>query len=454
MDINDLLTQKREAYDAANEIRERVYGEQGGEWRGDEEKKFEGLTATCDRLTTEIERMAKLDAIGKSFEEAEQGQGRRSDPAKPAPFGRPASRIIKPAAEARAIQAWMLGGTDQRTSEHAAAAQAFGLSLDQTQMKIRLAPVAPRSLRADDMREWEKRYLGVDTISPDLGGHLTTQINMLKPLEEALLAFGGIYSVATVDRTENGQALPYPLSNDTSNEGVLIGESVQDTAEAYPTIDQLVLDAFTYSSKKVFMSLEYVQDNAINAVGRIGGMLGERLARIRNRHLTTGDGNSKPRGVVTAAVSASVTTSAAGVVSYDNLIDLEHSVDPAYRGNARFMFNDAILKGLKKIKIPQFSGDTAGQPLWKAGMVTGDPDTINGYPFVINQHMLSTAGARGVVFGDLSKYQVREVRDITLVRLDELYAEYRQVVFLAWARWDGDLLDAGTNPVKFITMGS
>ena len=39
-------------------------------------------------------------------------------------------------------------------------------------------------------------------------------------------------------------------------------------------------------------------------------------------------------------------------------------------------------------------------------------------------------------------------------RLDERYAELGVVAFLAFSRHDGDLLDAGTNPVKYLTMGT
>ena len=113
------------------------------------------------------------------------------------------------------------------------------------------------------------------------------------------------------------------------------------------------------------------------------------------------------------------------------------------------MFADSTLKALKKIKIPQFSGDTNGMPLWQPGLVQGQPDRILGYPFVINQDVAAmAASAKAIVFGDLSKYLIRDVRDVTLLRLDERYAENHQVAFLAFSRHDGDLLDAGTDPVK------
>lgn len=417
--------------------------------------------ATFDKMDEDREALLVTERRFAKLEDLEKPGERRAAPTQPTgePRGKGETRGGRPEQDdelqrAEAVRAWMLGGTTLRTAEHAAAAQRLGISLDQRQITLRLAPRAPRSTRSADLAEWEKRYLGVDVISPDNGGHFTVPNEMMRALETARLAFGGMLSVATVLRTGTGADLPIPTMNDTSNEGALIGESVQETAEVEPTLAQLVMQAFTYSSKKVFMSVEYIQDNAIDAVGRVGGILGERLGRIQNRHATTGSGSSQPNGIVTAAADSGVTAPSNSAISYDNIVDLEHSVDPAYRVGARFMFADATLKLLKKIKVPQFSGDTAGYPLWRAGMTAADPDTINGYPYVINQHMASGANAKAILFGDLSKYQIREVRDVQLVRLDELYAEYRQVVFLAWMRFDGDLLDAGTHPVKYLSMPS
>ena len=56
--------------------------------------------------------------------------------------------------------------------------------------------------------------------------------------------------------------------------------------------------------------------------------------------------------------------------------------------------------------------------------------------------------AKSIAFGDLTKYKVRRVKDITLLRLNERYADAHQVGFLAFARFDGNLLDSGTDPIK------
>jgi HK97 family phage major capsid protein len=128
------------------------------------------------------------------------------------------------------------------------------------------------------------------------------------------------------------------------------------------------------------------------------------------------------------------------------LVAIQHSVDPAYRTNAAWMFSDSMLAQIK-----QMVDASTGRPIWLPSMVGGQPDTILGDPYVINQSMAAAAGSgagKSLAYGDLSKYLIRDVRDITLLRLDERFADYHQVAFLAFSRHDGDLLDAGTHPVK------
>ena len=84
-----------------------------------------------------------------------------------------------------------------------------------------------------------------------------------------------------------------------------------------------------------------------------------------------------------------------------------------------------------------------------------EPDSILGYRYVVNQHFPSPAwggGERAIAFGDMSYYWVRDVRGITVVRLDERYADNLQVGFLAFSRHDGALVDAGTHPVRHLVM--
>jgi HK97 family phage major capsid protein len=59
------------------------------------------------------------------------------------------------------------------------------------------------------------------------------------------------------------------------------------------------------------------------------------------------------------------------------------------------------------------------------------------------------ANAKSILFGAFKKYHARQVREVTVLRLVERYADSLQVGFLGFLRSDSALLDAGTNPVKF-----
>ena len=107
-----------------------------------------------------------------------------------------------------------------------------------------------------------------------------------------------------------------------------------------------------------------------------------------------------------------------------------------------FTFNDLLLGGMKKVK------DSQGRPLWSPGLAQGEPNTIDGDPYFINQSMPTGADANAMAYGQLDKYKIHDATDMIFRRLDELYAENHQVGFLAFMRSNGLLLDAGTNPVK------
>jgi HK97 family phage major capsid protein len=199
-----------------------------------------------------------------------------------------------------------------------------------------------------------------------------------------------------------------------------------------------VLDAYKISSDIIRVSYELLQDSGFDMDAIIGEAFGERLGRKSNGFLTTGTGSSQPNGIVTAAALGK-TAASATAITWDEIFDLFHSVDPAYRGSpkARFMFNDATLLVLRKLK------DGDGNYLWQESNArTGEPATISGKPYSINQAMDSIAtGNRTVVFGDFSKYIVRKAAGMQMLRLVERYGEFWQVGFIAMNRIDGELLD-------------
>jgi HK97 family phage major capsid protein len=193
------------------------------------------------------------------------------------------------------------------------------------------------------------------------------------------------------------------------------------------------------------VSAELLQDSALNVEQIIRDAMAVRFGRKVNSDLTIGDGVGDPNGIVTAA-PLGVAAGAAAAITFDDLIELQHSIDPAYRSDpsCRWMFHDATLKRLRKLK------DVEGNYIWQpADVRSGAPAVILDHPYTINQAMAQVAAtAKSVLFGAFNRYVVRRVREMSIRRLVERYAEFDQVGFLAFARFDGELMDG--NAVKHL----
>lgn len=258
---------------------------------------------------------------------------------------------------------------------------------------------------------------------------------------ETMKDFGAMLREAEEIETESGANLPWPTNDDTGNVGAILAENTQIT-EQDVTIGTASLDAYMYTSKLVRVSFQLIQDRP-DFDNWLPGKLGERIGRILNQHFTTGTGTGQPDGIVTSAtvgVTGTGSFATTGGVSYDNLIDLTEGLDPAYSGGAgqKFMIHQSVRKAIRKLK------DNNGAYLWQPSTQLGIPDSVLGYPVVVNNDMPTlAASSKSVLFGNIRQaYVYRTVRDTSLVRLAERYADFLQVGFFAFKRADGTLQDS------------
>lgn len=274
------------------------------------------------------------------------------------------------------------------------------------------------------------------------GGFLVPQ-SFSDRLELALKFFGGLLQEAEVLETGDGAEMPWPTVNDTTQLGAILAENATIPAQDV-VFGSVTLKSYMYTSKLIAVSYQLMQDSFTNIDNLVADLAGQRLGRILNQHCTTGTGTAQPNGVVTASTVGKTglvgqTTS----VIYDDLVDLIYSVDRAYRAGSKFMMSDASVKVVMKLK------DSQSRPLWQPSVQAGQPDVLMGYPVIVNNDMATmAANAKSILFGDFRRYKIRRARGISLVRLNERYADNLQVGFFAFMRADGNLIDAGTNPVK------
>jgi len=386
-----------EARAALAEINEKTTEDQTKEI----EARFDSLMADSDKLAKDIEREERLNEA-----EARSAEAKRPVVASVS-SGQPEDRNAKP----------KYPEVFEKQLRHGVT----GLNKDEVQV----------------LKEARAQSTGTDS-----AGGYTVPEGFSGELEKSLAVWGPMWDGGVVREisTTSGNALPWPTVDDTSARGRIKAEnaSVDDDGTDDVTFGEKSLNAYVYDTGMVRIPIELLQDSAFPIEPLMADFFGERLGRTANDILTNGTGSGQPEGIVVGS-SLGKTAAAVAAITSDELIDLFHSIDPAYRASprCRWMFNDTTLAAIRKLK------DGQGNYLWSMGDVrTGEPNMFLGKPYSVNQAMddLGT-GNKPVIFGDFSRYVVRKVRAFDVMTLRERYAENFQVGMVAFKRFDGKLIN-------------
>ncbi|MFF2650384.1 phage major capsid protein [Streptomyces sp. NPDC058045] len=391
------IEKRANTWSQMQEIQQRAEAEGRAELTAEEREKWDAAEADLTAASQDIERLeraARMDTV------------QRSDivvTGRTAPANEEEGRAEQAEADYRAaFSAYTRGGMAGLTNEQRQL-------LMSNQSEIRAGATAPGSA----------------------GGYLIPTDTLAK-ITETMKAYGGLLGAANVITTGSGNPLNWPTNDDTNNVGAILAENSQIT-EQDVAFGQKTLGAYTYTSKLVRLSLQLVQDNVFNIEGWLTTKLGERIGRAVAAHLATGTGTNQPEGLFTNAIAgATGGASAEAAVTYDDLVDLQHSIDVAYRQGAQWAMSDAALKMVRKLQ------DDQGRPLWEPSLQAGVPSTLLGSPILIDNGIPAPApAASSIGFGNIAAaYVVRQVSGGQMVRLDERYADYLQVGFFGFLRLD------------------
>lgn len=388
------LQQERERRNALAKETRNILDQNQSTWTPENQTKYDENVAEIERIDAAIERHQKVMDLTAEREFENMG-GRERD-------GTPTD-----AAQIKLFDKWTRGGDNALTPD-----------------------------------EWKAVRNTMSTTTDSEGGY-TVPATVASSILDALKAYGGMRSVADIIRTAGGEDMNFPTSDGTAEEGEIVAQNTSAT-DADVSFGTKALPVYKYSSKVVTVPWELLQDSSADIEGFVRNRLQQRLGRITNKHFTIGTGSSQPNGVMTAAsIGKTGAVSATAAITYDDLIDLEHSIDPAYRANAKYMFHDDTLKLIRKLK------DSNGRPIFVPGYEQGNPggapDRLLNRDIVINQSCAAPAAAAvSIAFGDFSYYKIRDVMAVTLFRFtDSAYTKKGQVGFLAWMRSGGNLVDVG-----------
>ncbi len=246
---------------------------------------------------------------------------------------------------------------------------------------------------------------------------------------------GPMLDVGQRINTTSGEDLTIPTLTAYSTATLKAAGSAIDESE--PTYSSITLGAYKYALL-IPVANELITDAGFNISSHLAEQAGNGLGFAINSALTTGDGNNKPNGVVTAAGSGITGgTGVAGAFTADNLIDLQYSLDGAARRlpGVAYMAAGPAIGAMRKLK------DTAGNYLYQVNV--GQPDNFAGYPVVENPAIAAVGtGAKSVLFGHWPSYKVRVAGGVQVATSTDYAFNTDTTVFRVMMRVDGDLTHA------------
>lgn len=373
---------------------------------------FDAMMAEADQIKAQIDRIERAEDAERTLA---QGVANRADDNGTSPD----EQEDEERRHKRVFASWLLGGINSLTGE------------DRDYVVKRMS--AAQSQFKNDANGTGTGPAGGYLVPPAFSDQLLVA---LKDYFSALDLFDEV-------ATATGADLPWPTNDDTSRRARIIGENNQ-IGQAPMLFGQSVLKAFLYATDAVLVPWTLMEDSFIDLDAFITTALGTAFGRTLADDLTNGTGNGMPMGVATAAAAGP--TSVGDTIAFEDIMELKHSVNRAYRTGAVFMMNDNTVKSLALLK------DNEGRPLWIPSLQVDCPDVLAGFPIAVNESMADVAeGSAPILFGNMKNYKFRVTKQVSIVRLNERYADFLQTGFFGYARFGGGLPSAA-QPIKKLVM--
>jgi HK97 family phage major capsid protein len=353
--------QAKELLDAAEK--------RGGAWEGEEEQKYQRLNADLDAIDERVKAMVDAEQRAKDAEAAFSGL------------------LAKPQTVPASVE--------KKDSELRRWARGEMRSIDIT---------VPSGVNFRDLLKGTATA-GGNTVPTTFYGRLMAHL---------IEVSGVMMAGPTVLNTASGESIEVPVT--TAHSTAALTAEAAALTESDPAFAKRTLGAYKYGVM-LQASSELLSDTGVDLEGYLAMQAGRALGNAFGVHAITGDGSSKPTGIVTSA-STGVTggTGVAGAFTADNLIDLYYSVIAPYRNSTScgWMMRDATLGAARKLK------DSQGQYLWQPSIQVGAPDTLLGKPVHTDPNVAAVATtAKSVIFGDFSAYFVRMAGGVRFERSDD-----------------------------------
>lgn len=288
-----------------------------------------------------------------------------------------------------------------------------------------------RFVRTGESRKAEQ------SISSAGAGGVFSSTQLAESFFAAQDAFGGVRDLSISRfRTETGRDIKRPVIPSPDAKGEIVGENSTIASTTAISMDSINLTAHTYQSGPITISREQAQDSGQDIADIVIGRLRQRAARAAAEDFaaSTATSSTAPIGLASPNVSTGGVSMTAGSsnLTLDILRQMRDSLDPAYRANAEIAVSDSFLDSLLSLE------DSDGRPLIEPDLQRRGPEQFLGHEIITVQNLgdVNTSSQVPALIGDFSGYAVRDVNRVEIQRLEERYAEFGQIGFIARMRTD------------------
>jgi HK97 family phage major capsid protein len=269
------------------------------------------------------------------------------------------------------------------------------------------------------------------------GGSLVVPTIMAQTIYGFLEASGAVRQLANVFQSENANwTLPRVNTHGVGTQVIAQGTAIGGTD---PIFDTITLNAFKFG-QLVQVSNEMAFDAAFDIVSFVTENVARAVGRRIATGYATGSGSSTINGLVTATTGSVITGGSLITISAENLIDAQHAVVQEYRDNGSYIMLDSTLGTVRKLRAD--AGGTIGPWLLEPPSAPGQPLTLFGRPVFTDFNIAAQgSNAMSVVFGDVSKYYIKDTGAFRFERSDDFAFNTDLISYRGVIRTDGDLVD-------------
>lgn len=209
-------------------------------------------------------------------------------------------------------------------------------------------------------------------------------------------------------------------------------DDLTELTEGNPTFATVTLNNFIIGTlSKVSKSLMNRSD--FDLLSYVVNRVAKAIAEFLEKELVNGT-SGKIRGL--AGSTNTVTSSVAGAINVDDLIDAQMSICETYQANACWIMHKNTLKALRKLKT------TDGEYILNRDLNSAFGWSLLGKPVYITESAPAVAtGNKAVFYGDMTGLYVKLAQNVEVQVLTEKYATQHAIGVVGYVEVDAEVVE-------------